>query len=281
MTPPVAQAVLSALHSPHSRRRYAAVYDDFFAAPGLELTARDVQAYIAEWRDNGAAPATVNLKLSALKALAKVAADPGELAAIEAIKGMPVRGVRMGTWLSVEQVGRLVDIPGAGLAAARNRAIMAVLVGSAVRRAELVSLDCSHLQTIGGRLCILNLVGKGRRVRTVPLPPWAEERLRAWLEAGQIAAGKVWRRVYGGRVAEEGISSDHIHTLVREQGARIGVPSLAPHDLRRTFANLARAGKADLEQIQLTLGHESLRTTERYLGGRLNLEEPACDAIRL
>ena len=54
---------------------------------------------------------------------------------------------------------------------------------------------------------------------------------------------------------------------------------LAPHDLRRTFAKLARSGQAPLEQIQLALGHQNIQTTQRYLGSELDLADAACDRL--
>jgi integrase len=44
-----------------------------------------------------------------------------------------------------------------------------------------------------------------------------------------------------------------------------------PHDLRRTFAKLAYKGGAKLDEIQLSLGHASIQTTERYLGVQQDL----------
>ena len=56
---------------------------------------------------------------------------------------------------------------------------------------------------------------------------------------------------------------------------------VAPHDLRRTFAKLAHKGRAALEQIQLSLGHASIRTTERYLGVEQDLTDAPCDRLGL
>ena len=56
---------------------------------------------------------------------------------------------------------------------------------------------------------------------------------------------------------------------------------VAPHDLRRTYAKLAHKGGARLDQIQLSLGHASLTTTERYLGVHQDLHDAPCDYIRL
>ena len=63
--------------------------------------------------------------------------------------------------------------------------------------------------------------------------------------------------------------------------AAIGVVNIAPHDLRRTFAKLAHKGRAALEQIQLSLGHASIQTTERYLGVRQDLTDAPCDHLGL
>jgi integrase len=51
--------------------------------------------------------------------------------------------------------------------------------------------------------------------------------------------------------------------------------------MRRTFAHLARKADASIEQIQLTLGHASSSTTERYLGTRQDLAGPPSDRVRL
>ena len=54
---------------------------------------------------------------------------------------------------------------------------------------------------------------------------------------------------------------------------------LAPHDVRRTFAKLAHTGRAPLEQIQITLGHASIQTTELYLGVEQDLTDAPCDHL--
>jgi integrase len=58
-------------------------------------------------------------------------------------------------------------------------------------------------------------------------------------------------------------------------------PGIAPHDLRRTCAELCHAAGGELEQIQLLLGHASVQTTERYLGTRQDLVNAPNDAIKL
>lgn len=68
--------------------------------------------------------------------------------------------------------------------------------------------------------------------------------------------------------------------VVRTYGAALGV-KLAAHDLRRTFAKLAHRADGRLDQIQLTLGHASIKTTERYLGVAQDLTDAPGDHLGL
>lgn len=69
--------------------------------------------------------------------------------------------------------------------------------------------------------------------------------------------------------------------MLKGYAAEVGVPGIAPHDLRRRCAKLCRAAGGELEQIQMLLGHAPVQTTERYLGTRQDLVHAPNDAIRL
>jgi integrase len=68
----------------------------------------------------------------------------------------------------------------------RDRAILAVLLGCALRRSELAALECGHIQQRDGRWVLVDLVGKGKRIRTVPIPPFVKVAIDAWTAAGLI-----------------------------------------------------------------------------------------------
>lgn len=78
------------------------------------------------------------------------------------------------------------------------------------------------------------------------------------------------------------LGPDSIFLIVSQLGRRAGLGEIRPHDLRRTYAKLARDGGAPIEQISQTLGHSSVQTTERYLNSQLELREgkAACDYIK-
>jgi integrase/recombinase XerD len=165
----------------------------------------------------------------------------------------------------------------------RDRAILALLVACGLRRDELVRLEVRHLQLREDRWVLLDLRGKGRRIRTVPVPHWVKLLLDRWLEESGIEEGPLFRtlRKNGALGEKKPISEDLVYTLVRQSGAAIGHPDLTPHDLRRTCAKLCRKAGGELEQIQLLLGHASIQTTERYLGTQQDLVQAVNDRIKI
>ena len=148
-----------------------------------------------------------------------------------------------------------------------------------MRRSEAAAVTVEHIQVLDGRAVIHDLVGKGGRVRTVPMPAWAHERVMEWLEAAEITEGPVLRAVNkAGRSNGHGMTDSGIYWVLKGYAQELGI-EVAPHDLRRTFGKLGLKGGADIRQIQKTYGHSSQACTERYLGDGLDLEHPACDYL--
>jgi integrase len=114
------------------------------------------------------------------------------------------------------------------------------------------------------------------------MPSWVKSAIDAWAIAGSVAEGHVLRPVIrGDRVSGARLGEKVVWQMLREYAAEIGVPKLAPHDLRRTCAKLCRAAGGELEQIQMLLGHASVQTTERYVGTKQDLVHAPNDAIKL
>jgi integrase len=125
-----------------------------------------------------------------------------------------------------------------------------------------------------------DLVGKHGRIRTTPMPSWVKVAIDAWTVPAGIADGHVFRPVIRERISGDRLGEKVVWQLLREYAAEVGIPGLAPHDLRRC-AKLCRAAGGELEQIQMLLGHASVQTTERYLGTKQDLVHAPNDAIRL
>ena len=138
-----------------------------------------------------------------VRRLAYEAADAGllspELAAgIRRVKGVKKLGVRLGNWLSAKEARELWQSPDAEtLKGKRDRAIIAVLLGCGLRRRELADLSFDHLQRREDRWAIVDLIGKGGHVRTVPVPDWVKQFLDEWFTAAKI------RNCFGVYAAQE------------------------------------------------------------------------------
>lgn len=287
----VINLALDGLSSGNSRRAYGKALTDFMAwytaagKPGL--TKAVVQEYKTVLQDQGLSPATINQRMSAIRKLAQEAADnglidQGHANGVSKVKGVKSAGVRAGNWLTRDQAQALINLPDLEtLKGLRDRAILAVMIGAGLRRSEVAALDFAHIQQREGRWVIVDLVGKGNRVRTVPMPSWAKAAIDAWASAAAINTGRVFRSIHkGGYLTGESMTPQAVRDVVAEYGAALGVV-IAAHDLRRTFAKLAHKGGSGLEQIQLSLGHASLKTTERYLGVDQSLTDAPCDHLGL
>jgi site-specific recombinase XerD len=114
----------------------------------------------------------------------------------------------------------------------RDRALLALLLACGLRRHEAVSLTRDHLQQREEHWAIVDLVGKGGHIRTVPVPDWVRNELNDWLLAAAIDKGRLFRRVNKfGKTCGEGITEKAVWHLVKESAKTVGIAKLAPHDL--------------------------------------------------
>jgi len=286
------RAVLNSLGSPASRRVYEYAIDQFIAwycsEPRLAFNRIVVVRYRMYLESRRLAANTINQQLAAVRRLAYEAADAGllspELAAgISRVKGVKQLGFRSGNWLSAEQSSEVLKrADGETMRAKRDYAMLAMLFGCGFRRSELVGLQLDVIQKRHGHWAVVDLIGKGGHIRTVPIPSWVKAALDQWMMAAKITEGRIFRAVARtGKVWGRGISQNVVWYVVRGCCERTGLEHIAPHDLRRTCAKLCHDSGGELEQIQFLLGHASVQTTERYLGCKQNLGHPVNDRFRL
>jgi integrase len=230
--------------------------------------------------------ATINLHLSAIRRLADESAESGwlspELAiGIRRVKGVKRLGRKMGNWLTRNQAQELVNAASKNsLRGWRDGAMVGLLLGCGLRRSEVVGLNLDQLLSREGHWVIVNLVGKGGRLRTVPMPSWCKELVDTWLRHSGVSDGKVFRRVLkGGMLQGAGVTANVVWYAVKRCAGQAGINNLAPHDLRRTCARLCHGCGGELEQIQFLLGHASVQTTERYIGSKQKLQDAVNDRL--
>jgi site-specific recombinase XerD len=269
--------VLDSVSSPITRRVYNMALDEFigwFHQGGHSgFTKATVSAWRASLEARGLGSSSIIIRMSAIRKLAVEAADNGLLApeiaaGIQRVKSAKTKGVRMGNWLSLKQAQALLNAPDINTTKGmRDRAIIAVLLGCALRRSEVAALTFTHIQQRDGRWCIVDLYGKHGRVRTVPMPGWVKVAIDGWTARAGVAEGFVFRPVNrADEVQGEALTEKVVWQLLPPHAIAAEVPGIAPHDCRRTAAKLCRAAGGELEQIQMLLGHASVQGAELQEG---------------
>ena len=285
------RVVLNSLPSPRSKRVYNMAIRHFVdylgAQEGSKLDKLFLQTYIASMQDEGIGEGSINLRLAAIRKLSREAEElkvwPETVAsAFASVKNIPQRGHRTGNWLSLEQAQQLINAPDISTSyGLRNRAMLAVLIGCGLRRHELVKLTLPQLQMREGRWVITDLVGKRTKTRTVTVPTWAKQSIDVYLNTTKIHSGHLFQAMTkGGHISRDNISAETVRDVVKIYSRQCGF-SISPHDLRRTYAKLAFKNGAKIDQIQLNLGHESLATTQVYLGTELDLKNCPGDFLNI
>ncbi len=288
----IIEMVIDGLPSENSRRAYQRHLEEFFVWYSQEnrpeLNKALINRYVKNLREQKMSSSSINQKLSAIRKLASEAEDNNLLDSriangIRAVKGVPQRGRRTGNWLTKDEAQMWLNSPDIKtLKGTRDRAVLAVLIGCGLRRAEAAILSISHIQQREGRWAIVDIVGKREKTRTVPMPSWTKTAIESWTYAANVNEGFIFRRVNkGDNLMGEGITEQAIYNIVAGYAEKLKSQGIAPHDLRRTFAKLAHKGGSPIDQIQLSLGHDSIQTTEKYLGVEQDLTDAPCDHLGL
>jgi site-specific recombinase XerD len=153
----------------------------------------------------------------------------------------------------------------------RDTAIIALLLTTGIREAELTQLRVEDLrQRLGGELALCVREGKGCKQRLVPFGSlsWVLVLIDSWLEAAGIESGPVFRSFWKGGALRGHLSKRGVQNVLASYPIAIDgqLTTVKPHDCRRTYARrLYEAGVA-VVAIQQNLGHASLETTLGYIG---------------
>jgi integrase/recombinase XerD len=215
------------------------------------------------------APATVNRVLAAVRGTLREAWASGLLEPdgrdrlIYGLGNVRGGGLQAGRVLEHREVDALLRACAADLtpAGARDAAIVGMLAGAGLRRAEVAGLDLADVDVDGDTVKVL---GKGSRERLVPLAPAVAARLAAWLGVRGRRPGALFPPVRHGKVRRGRIGASAVWRMVARRAEAAGLARTAPHDLRRTAATEMLGRGADLAVVQRILGHESVVTTTRY-----------------
>jgi integrase/recombinase XerC len=271
------------------------------AAPG-DIDVIICRSYLATLHGRNDAT-TIGRKLSSLRAFFRVlvrrrVVPASPVAALRA----PKRAQRLPKFLGKEDVGRLLDrksarAPGAAAAVRaagvtpdrpgdpeppprrgvspmdavseerRDEALLETIYGSGLRVSEACGLDVDDIE-LGARGGLVKVrQGKGSKDRIVPLGRQAVRAVNAYLPCRAVwLARRVGTEAQAMFVTRRGrrLEPRAVRRLLARREVSSGVPAVSPHALRHSFATHLLGEGADLRSIQEMLGHESIRTTQRY-----------------
>ncbi|MEA2432556.1 MAG: integrase/recombinase XerC [Actinomycetota bacterium] len=231
-----------------------------------EVDRRLLRRYIAFLSERRLARRSIARKASALRSLFKWAIER-DIVSVDPTDGLttPKLDRPLPKALRAADAARLCELPPSddpvGL---RDRALIELLYGSGLRVSELVGLDIDDVDLRDRRIRVL---GKGRKERDVPMGDESLQALSTYMENARVWFVEKSSRVLpalflnqrGGRLNPRSVRA----ALDRYTRAE-GLPHVAPHALRHSFATHLLDGGADLRTVQELLGHESLSTTQIY-----------------
>ncbi len=269
------------IQNPNTRRAYQNDLRDFRRFLGVvhpEEFRNVSRAHVIAWRKqlelDALAPASIRRRLAAVSALFDFLCECNAVAH-NPVKGVmrPAEGANEGktSALSDAQAKRLLAAPdSATLKGKRDRAILAVLLFHALRRAELCKLRVKDCAARRGVLTF-TVQGKGGKLRWLPVHPAAVGLIEDYLDASghrEDAEGVLFRPIKSRtRNLQRAMSGTAVCTHIVQYYAEVaGIPlgAVTPHSLRATAATNALEHGADIAKVQEWLGHRSISTTRLY-----------------
>lgn len=266
---------LANIETDHTRRMYARHLKRFtawYAKTGFRKMDRATVLQYIETLSGAALPQS----LSAIKKLAYVAAENGmidrtKLAEIQGIRAPKTEGKRRakpraaGTILTRRQARKLLNAPNiATVTGLRDRAILAVLLGTGLQRTEVTTLQVSEIQH--NKITLL----RNGKPQTILMPEWVKRAIDAYRKAAKIKDGLLFRAINKHGQVRDRLSDTAVSQIVTEYADKTGLTGVTPDSLRQTFARLAYEAGADLADIQSALGHVRPDVTRKLIG--LNMD---------
>lgn len=239
--------------------------------PWHQFTRQHLLAVIQSLKNQGKAPTTIKSYLATIKGVCREAWAAGVMTTDTFTHIKEVRAPR-GSWmpkgrsLSVAEVQQLLSIcvGDKSCRGVRDAAIIAIMVGCGLRRAEVVGLQYDNLIH---RDQAIRIMGKGNQERINHLPAFAWQHLHRWIEEvrGDIA-GPIFTRIRAGDdVTSNALTVNGLAKILEYRRIEsLWIEAFSPHDLRRTYASRLLELNTDLNTVKDLMGHASITTTQKY-----------------
>ena len=214
------------------------------------------------------APATANKILSIVRGVLRQAwklemMTTDEYERAVAVPAIPGSRLPAGRALDPGEVRALFEACAqAGPRAARDAALLAMLLGCGLRRSEAANLDLDHLDTTEATL---RVIGKGNHERIAHMNGGVETAVNAWLKARGQAPGPLLCGINkSARITLHRLPTESIRQILNQRAEQARIRECTPHDLRRTFITSLLDQGNDIAVTSRMAGHRNISTTTRY-----------------
>jgi len=170
---------------------------------------------------------------------------------------------KLPTYLTVEEIDKLLNIEIKDPFSARNKSLLELLYSSGLRISELISLEFKNIDL---NECILRVMGKGRKERIVPINDVAIHFLKIYVKDYRHLLVKkeqnnyIYLNNHGKKMTRQGVFK-MLKKIALDKGIK---KEVSPHTLRHSIATHMLENGADLRIIQEFLGHSDIGTTQIY-----------------
>ena len=228
----------------------------------LKITSKDIEKYIQTLSD--LAPTTVSHNISSLKTFYSYFLKQGRISnnPTDGIRS-PKLGIHLPTYLTIDEVNKLLDIEVTDAFSSRNKAILELMYATGLRISEVISLE---FKNIDYDECIIRVMGKGSKERIVPINDYAIKYLKEYIDNYRPELVKneinnyIFLNNHGRMLTRQGIFK-----MIKNYAELKNIKkTIGPHTLRHTFATHLLENGADLRVIQELLGHSDISTTQIY-----------------
>jgi integrase/recombinase XerC len=257
--------------SPHTIKAYTGDLANFASYAGSrrweDIDHIAIRGFLSRLYEKGLSKISVARSLAALRSLYRWLAREGVVeqnpAKLVATPKLPKKLPRVPT---IEEMNSMLDgqMPETVAFAERDRLMLELLYGCGIRNSELTGINLDDIRLSAEAILIR---GKGKKERYVPFGESAKKALTDYLPARQTALAESRRNSNALLINRRGgrLTTRSVGRIIKKIAVAKGLsPDVHPHTLRHAFGTHMLEEGADLRAIQELLGHERLRTTERY-----------------